>query len=248
MKQIIVLFFILSIVSSCTGFVDDSDETCIQNCTYFKGRIVDAQAIGVANVDLSLRYYGSSFGYERLIAKATTDEEGYYELHGELKEIREDGNIEKTYTIEVDTATLNVALRGRNDLIKPSNLIHRGYTLIDDFHVRLNQKDTTLQVPNFIVPKKSSVFVTLNNYKPTSQSSSFYIMNKIKYGFDSEWTSADLFYGNAYDTTSTFVVEAVIGLNIISIKRWKGGGGWQNTIDSIYVQNSPSDIELEYEY
>lgn len=251
MQKMIYILLLSFFITSCTGFVDDSDEICVTNCTYFTGRVTDSRAIGIANVTLSLRFYGSFFGYERLVAKTTTDKDGYYTLNGDLKELRDDRVRAEKYDIEIDTASLNLALKGRNDVIKPSDLIHDGYFLIGSHIVELSSKDTTIQIPKFIVPSKSSIFITLTNFTPSDSTKSFFVTNKINYGFENNENNrrlSNLASHSAYATTSTFVVKAVVGLNIISARRWKNEGFWRNTVDSIYVESFPSNINLNYDF
>ena len=115
-KSIICLFSILLLLTSC--FVDDdSCEPCLEDCTEFKGQITTADGKGVSGLRMSVKFIETNIFLSavRIITTTKTDENGYYEMSGYLRDYEVQGSYNLELSFEIENANKIIS----NDFLKP---------------------------------------------------------------------------------------------------------------------------------
>ena len=246
-----VLILIAFTLYSCHGTDDDTALAyyCNGNCNTISGRIYTEDNVGVANVTLLFSHHASGIGvnYTRLIAKTRTDENGYYTLEGYVKD-NELGS--GTFSIVVDKQKLETSLSA--GFFRPSDLVS-GFPLANEYLIPNLQDRSPITNLDYKIPFKTMLTVHLTGFNPIAANDYFGVGNRIKYGFDSEFSNTFFTkqggngFGYAEGVNSTITLAAVFGVNELKIVKLKNNVV-EEVEETIAIGNPNPNVALNYSY
>ena len=249
MKKIsayLVLIFFVGLIS-CSEKTDTTTETCNGNCNIFKGRIYREDNVGLADVEVQLKYEFSGIGVNvsRKIAKAKTDASGNFQIEAFIKDTEFQAGM---FFISAEEAKIESTIP--NGFFKLSDLnsqsgIEENYYIIPNL-INRNQITTI----DYAIPKKFNLEVTLNNYIPLSSFDYFRIVNTIKYGWQSEFNRFNVkvnnqSFGFANSLTTLINLPVTNGVNNLKIN--KNTNNIQTEANqNIAISNSNQQLSITY--
>lgn len=247
MKKFIALFFVCLFLNSCYTTENDSKESCIENCTTFSGQIRTVDGIGISKVKLTLGYHiGQELSsYTRIIGKATTDQNGFYEMSVFIKDNELGEGSPGYFTLALDPEKINNSLP--DEYLKPNAIFDMKpeviyYSIIDRNEILEN---------DFIIPKKGNVKIKLKNFTPIVDGDYFNARGFYNYTFLSgNWSYIRPYNGiyiEAKENPSILNFKAVLNDTIRVNVSKKKNGVVENYQEKIVLDN-PNVYELELEY
>lgn len=247
MKKFIALFFVCLFLNSCYTTENDSKKNCIENCTTFSGQIKTVDGIGIPKVKLTLDYHiGQELSsYTRIIGKATTDQNGFYEISVFIKDNELGESSPGYFTLALDPEKINNSLP--DEYLKPNEPFERDpriiyYSIIDRNEILEN---------DFIIPKKGNVKIKLKNFTPIIEGDYFNARVYYNYTFLSgNWSYISPYYGiyvEAKENPSILDFETVLNDTIKVLVNKKKNGVLENSLQQV-ILDSPTVYELELEY
>lgn len=243
MKIKILFLSLVCVLSLFSCKQDDTDEVCTNDCTTIQGKIIRADNSGIEGVKVTFSYIISTPNYSiRNIADAYTDQNGNYSMSGYIHENEID--ITKNFKITIDTlkvqSSLSDAYLKTNEI--PSNLLSRiDNTVIEGFQNR----PQTINVVDYIIPFKTDLTINLNNFEPVIDFDLFGFESKVEYGFRNQ--KVVTMSENANNANTQFNIITGTGENEIKIRRIKNGSA-SNSTETIIINETPSNITLDFEY
>jgi hypothetical protein len=239
-KSILVLITFLSL-NSCEK--DDTNDECTGNCTTIHGRIINAENAGISNVEVKFSYFFSApYSYVRHIAKVKTNSEGYYELHGFIKDQELGGSFE--VTVDVDKIETSLS----QSFLKPSDIRFDDGNLTRYVISEINSREEVISIPDYFIPKKIAFNISLISFSPVAPNDYFKIENKVQFGFlGNTFIVKATNDGWAESQNSIVTTTGVIGNNSLRIQTNKNNI-YSETSNEIIINNAADVPSLEYEY
>lgn len=253
MKNILKIFALLLIVTSCSKTEDDTNNECTSNCTVFKGKFVTLNNEPVSKIKVSMKYVQSNeLAYlARKIVNTESDQNGIFNKNFFIKD-NELGNFANGYfEVEIDDSNIDI-----NKYIKTNNLISGNSTDIGFAIYSIINRDTVID-KTFYIPKKAYIKVNLNNFVAQQAGDLFEVQTLYPFGekigvntfLNSEYSTGFSGYGNwtaknLNNSLNVFVAEGE--KNIIRINRIKNGIGSSQDFEVNVPQNNT--IELTYDF
>ncbi|MCL6273019.1 hypothetical protein M3P19_03310 [Muricauda sp. 2012CJ35-5] len=243
MKKIL---FILTAVLFISCDKDDTDLTCLSDCTLIQGQFLTSKGAPLQNVNVSINYYEShGIGASiRRIKKAKTDENGNFQMKFYINN-DELGKVPGYFQFVYDYSELDSEV-----FIDSSE--YNSYVIGSIY-----SRDTIIDV-EFYNPKKAYITINLNNFIPTNQDDFFtvsslypigrrigqnqFISSPYQLGYDGNKAFATAIY-----TTVDSVLVAESDYNRLSIMKRKNGGETLEENHEIFVPVD-SSIVLDYDY
>ena len=228
MKNTIYLLLLAILVQSCDK--DDTDLTCINDCTVIQGQFLTAKGAPLKNVKVGVNYYlGHGIGASiRRIKKTSTDKNGNFKMQFYVND-DELGNVPGYFQFVYDYSGLD-----------PDVFIGTDY---NSYGIgAIHSRDTIISL-EFYNPKKAFITVNLIGFNPSIEEDFFVVSSLYPMGrkigqnrfINSEYQLG--YDGNkAYATSSHTRIDNVLvaehDYNLISISKRKNGG---ETIEEDYI-------------
>jgi hypothetical protein len=242
MKKIALTLFVLLLFQSCETEVDDTDKVCSENCTSVIGRIARADNTGIPNVKVTFSFLQRApYDYVRHIAEAYTDNNGNYEIIGNIKD-RELGT-NKEFKISVDIEQIEDALS--NNFLKPSELLEEIGPKVDEIIIPGVENREQIEIVDFVVPYRSDLTINLNNFQPIEQVDQFIFTNRVEYGFENQKIMVK--YGRTETLNEQFSFTTGIGINKLKISKFKNAI-FETETQEVEITETPSNMVLNIEY
>ncbi len=244
MKKILLFIFFGLLFISCNEDVDNSDQICTGFCNSVYGRIKRADGTGIPLVKVYFSAYkqsGLGGGSNRFISKAYSNADGNYGMLAFLQD-NEIASGQSFYAV-VDVATIQALLT--DEFIKPLDFVR---TYPDQFEGGIppvSSRDERIDVPDFVVPFKSTITIRLNNFNNSAQTNLFEVTNVIEYGFANKNLFLDRI--QATNMSEEFELKARVGKNDVRIQRNKNGQ-YSEEIMVVDIPSNPSNVILDFEY
>lgn len=255
MKNLIKVFVLFLIFTSCEKTEDDTADVCTSNCTTLRGKFITLNNLPVSNIKVSLKYKigGGELGggSTRKIVNTQSDQNGNFNNSFFIKD-RELGRFAGGYfEVEIDDSKIDV-----NKYIRTNNLIGGSSVDIGFAIYSITNRDTIID-ETFYIPKKAFIKVNLNNFIPQKTGDSFEVRtfypfgSKIGYNtfLNSEYSTGFSGFGNwtaknLNNKLNVFVAEGE--KNIIRVNRIKNGIGSSQDFEVTVPPNNT--IELTYDF
>ena len=158
----IVIVFILN---SCSKQEGTNGDDCTFDCTTFKGRIETVDHVGIPNVRVNLEHYSDNWLDVSIVdlGETYTDSEGYYKLNTFIEDKYLGYHYRQSFHLIISKSDIDDKIP--SEYLKPDEMLYRNPTMtIYDIYKR-----DTLITNDFIIPKKSNLFVKLHNYEPIAE-------------------------------------------------------------------------------
>jgi hypothetical protein len=240
MKKYILLISIFSLFQACE--VDDTADTCSDNCTSVVGKIIRADNVGIPNVKVTFSFVQfAPYSYTRNIAETYTDENGNYEIIGFIK----DRELGPQYSFRISTNIEEIENSLEDDFLKPSELIQQIAPQVNETIISGITDRSTIEIVDFIVPFKSDLTVRLNNFLPIEDIDKFQFESTLEYGFREQFFPIN--YDRAVDLNDEFNFNTGIGLNKVKIRKRKNGV-FSTETQEVNITENPSNIAIDFEY
>jgi hypothetical protein len=255
MKNLIAIFILFLLFTSCEKTEDDTDNNCTSNCTTLSGKFISLGNQPVPNIKVSLKYRISGGelggGSTRKIVDTKSGQDGNFYKDFFIKD-SELGYVASGYfQVEIDDSNIDL-----DQYIRTNNLIGGNSADIGFAIFSIINRDTIID-KTFYIPKKAYIKVNLNNFIPQQADDNFEVQTLYPFGekigtntfLDSEYATGFSGYGNwkaenINNTLHVFVAEGE--KNIIRIFRRKNG---VNTYEDFPIVIPPDNtIELTYNF
>jgi hypothetical protein len=254
MKNLIKVFVLFFIFTSCEKTEDDANNECTSNCTTLIGKFVTLNNAPVPNIKVSLNYEinGGELGggYTRKIVRTQSDQNGNFYKNFFIKDNELGNTTNGSFEFYVDDSNIDV-----NKYIRTHNFIDN-WTEIGFSIYSITTRDTIID-RTYYIPKKAYIKVNLNNFIPKQADDYFEVQTFYPFGtktgkntfLNSEYSTGFSGYGNWIATNlnnrlNVFVAEGEN--NVIRIIRRKNGVNTSEDFSMTISQNNP--IELTYDY
>lgn len=244
MKKTILILLGLFALQSCVK--DDTDLTCMADCTTIRGQLVTAKGEPLKNIPVALNYH-VSYGVGatlRKIKETKTDQNGNYSMQFYIKDDELGANAEGLFELMLDYGNLDP------EVYMDTNpyYMHAIYSI--------PKRDTTMTM-DFYNPKKAFITVNLSGFNPIQPEDYFKLNSTFPIGLKTKkntiWDSG---YGSGFGTNfsattpntkldSVLVVES--DYSRINVRRWKNGIGLMDQ-DTILFIPEDNKIELNFTY
>jgi hypothetical protein len=243
MKNFLNLICLAIIISFASCEKDDSDKACTENCTTIRGRIARADNTGIQGVEVTFSYvFYAPYSYKRIIAKTKTDDNGNYEMQGYINDNELGTN--ETFEIAIDKAKVENSLS--DAYLKPSELTQEVFPRLERVTIPgIENRNEIIMAPNFIVPYKTDLTITLNNFVPAVPSDYFGFKHRVEYGFENQFILCKI--EHATGANATFNFPAAVGNNKIQVITWKNNVN-SYPVEDVLLTTIPSGQAFEYDY
>jgi len=253
MKNILKIFALLLIVTSCSKTEDDTNNECTSNCTVLKGNFVTLNNVPVPNIIVSLKYVRSNeLAYlARKIVNCQSDQNGNFNKNFFIKDSELGNSASGCFQVDIDDSNIDI-----NKYIRTNNLLGGNSVDIGFAIYRIVNRDTIIE-NTYYIPKKAFIKVNLNNFVSQQNGDTFEVQTLYPFGpkvglntfLNSEYSTGFSGYGNWVATNlnnqlSIFVAEGE--KNIIRINKIKNGIGSSQDFEIIVPPNNT--IELTYNF
>ena len=244
MKKTILILLGLFALQSCVK--DDTDLTCMADCTTIRGQLVTAKGEPLKNIPVALNYH-VSYGVGatlRKIKETKTDQNGNYSMQFYIKDDELGANAEGLFELMLDYGNLDPEVY----MDTSPYYMHAIYSI--------PKRDTTMTM-DFYNPKKAFITVNLSGFNPIQPEDYLKMESFIPFGlkigqndiWDSEYAIG---YGTSFkasspDTKLDRVIVAESDYSIISIRRWKNGVGLMDQDTILFIPEN-NKIELNFTY
>lgn len=255
MKNIMVFFAMVLILTSCEKIEDDTDNDCISNCATLSGKFVTLNNAPVPNIKVLFKYTISGGelggGSTRKIVNEESDQNGKFYKNFFIKDSELGNSAQGYFLFEVDDSSLDV-----NKYIRSNNLNGNTTTRIGFTIYSITNRDTIID-NTFYIPKKAYIKVNLNNFVPLQDDDYFEVQTLYPYGtkigtnpfLNSEYQTGFSGYGNWRATANNTLLNIFVAEgenNMVRIFRRKNG---ENTIEDIPIFIPVNNtIELTFDY
>lgn len=244
MKKIILILLGLFALQSCVK--DDTDLTCMADCTTIQGQLVTAKGEPLQNIPVALNYH-VSYGVGaalRKIKETKTDQNGNYSMQFYIKDDELGASAEALFELMLDYGNLDP------EVYMDTNpyYMHAIYSI--------PKRDTTMTM-DFYNPKKAFITVNLSVFNPIQVEDYLKMESFIPFGlkigqndiWDSEYAIG---YGTSFKASSPdanldSVIVAESDYSIISIRWWKNGVGLMDQDTILFIPEN-NKIELNFTY
>ncbi len=235
-----MLLFLLSFFS-CKQ--DDTDEVCTNDCTTIQGKIIRADNSGIEGVKVTFSYIISTPNYSiRNIADGYTDQNGNYSFSGYIK----DNEIDLTKNFKITIDTLKVQSSLSNAFLKTNEMPKEILSRTDNIVIEgFQTRPETINVIDYIVPFKTDLTINLKNFEPIIDNDLFGFESRVEYGFREQM--ALTMSVNANSANTQFNIITGTGENAIKVRKIKNGS-LSNYNETIIINETPSNISLDFEY
>lgn len=247
MKKIILFINVILLYSSCEKVDDDTNLSCIENCTHIEGKITTKNNLPVKNVQLIFRFQkstGTNSIYTRKIAKAKTDSNGNYSMDFYLKdeELGDSG-----------PGWLNMFIE-QNSINGSLFYVNRIYLFEDILPI---YDRNTSRINNVYLPTKKDLKIKLQNFVQLQEGDYFEVQLYVPSGFENNELNT---YGNYYRyhteginkyrinvSSKTFTIPAALNqTNYVVLVRMKNGLYSEETIPVAVDENSNTILTYDY--
>lgn len=240
MKKFVWLALIFSLFQACE--VDDTAETCSDNCTSVIGKIIRADNTGIPDVKVTFSFVQfAPYSYTRNIAETYTDENGNYEIIGFIK----DRELGPTYSFRILAEIEQIENSINDNFVKPSEIIPQVAPRVNETIISGITDRSTIEIVDFIVPFKSDLTVRLNNFLPIEDIDKFHFESTVEYGFREQFFPIN--NDRAVTLNDEFSFNTGIGLNKVEIRKWKNGIFFTET-QEVNITENPSNISIDFDY
>ena len=255
MKNLIAVFVLLLIFTSCEKVEDDTGNFCTSNCTTLRGKFVTLNDQPVPNIRVALKYRISGGelggGYTRKIVNTKSDKNGNFNNFFFIKDSELGRYTGGYFEVDIDDSNLD-----NNKYIRTNNLIGNTTSDIGFAIYSIINRDTIID-ETYYIPKKAYIKVNLNNYAAQKEGDRFEVRTYYPFGpkvgqntfLNSEYATGFSGYDNwtAKTLNNSFKVFVAEGeKNIIHIIKLKNGVLLNQDIEVFVPANNT--IELTYDY
>ncbi len=255
MKNLVKIFALLLIVTSCSKTEDDTNNECTSNCTVLKGKFVTLNNVPVPNIKVSLKYRISGGelggGSTRKIVNTQSDVNGNFNKNFFIKDSELGNDASGYFQVDIDDSKIDI-----NKYIRTNNLLGGNSVDIGFAIYSIMNRDTIIE-NTYYIPKKAYIKVNLNNFISQQNGDTFEVQTLYPFGpkvglntfLNSEYATGFSGYGNWVATNlnnqlSVFVAEGE--KNIIRISKIKNGIGSSQDFEITVPANNA--IELTYNF
>ncbi|MEX0360726.1 MAG: hypothetical protein AB3N10_07015 [Allomuricauda sp.] len=242
MKDTIYLLLLAILAQSCDK--DDTDLTCISDCTLIQGQFLTAKGAPLKNVKVGVNYYrsqgiGSSI---RRIKKTSTDKNGNFKMQFYVND-DELGNVPGYFQFVYDYNGLD-----------PDVFIGTDY---NSYGIgAIHSRDTIISL-EFYNPKKAFITANLNGFNPIKPEDHYKLNSQIPAGLKidnhNSWHSPyQIGSGTSFEASlvNTKLDKVIVAENdsnrIYVLKRINGELDIIN--DTVFYVPEDNDIELTFHY